>query len=279
MAQISPGVFAGGNFTIGGPVIDFSPAPDLTPKSRPDACGRPSLERGPVNLGRAAVRVRQNEVAVEFTDILFNPTQIEICKIAGMGIAQGSQFAHGDAEPAARGQLAACFSTNVTATAGPGSQGGFCTIVPTTLANGTRTGLVGGAFNVGSSVTITENGTNNIAAITSSTTQITRSGAAVVADPLVEGTNVVTYTNNGTTPGVVAAKFDFDGDHQSDVSVSTSAQNRWTYAKSGSDNEVATFTFGRPTDILTPADYDGDGTTDRSVFRPENGQWYWLGSA
>jgi hypothetical protein len=278
--QISPGVFAGGNFTIGGPAIDFSPAPDLTPNSAlTPADDRPSSV-GAVDLGRAAVRVRQNEVAVEFTDILFNPTQIKICKIAGMGIAQGTPFTFTVTQnQPPEGNLLPAFSTNVSVPAGPGDQGGFCTIVPTTLANGIRSGLVGGAFNVGSSVTVTENGTNNISAITSSTTPITRNGASVVADPLVEAANVVTYTNNGPTQGVAAVKFDFDGDHKSDAALWTPSLNRVTFAKSGSNNEIATYTFGRLTDKLVLADYDGDGITDRAIFRPETGQWFWLGSA
>jgi hypothetical protein len=32
--------------------------------------------------------------------------------------------------------------------------------------------------------------------------------------------------------------------------------------------------FGVSTDIPTPADFDGDGKTDVSVFRPDEGNWY-----
>jgi len=257
--------------------VNVNPNPDLTPNTAL-ATSNDAGSVGSIDLGRTAIAARRSEVSIEFTDILFNATEIKICKIAGNGIVQGTSFNFTVVADTAGGLLPA-FTANVAVTAGPGDQGGFCTVVPGTLANGTGPGLVGGAFNTGSTVTITETGTNNITGITSTTTTVVRAGAAATFGPLVDGTNVITFTNAAGTPGLAAARFDFDGDHKSDASIWTASQSRWTYAKSGSGNEQGTFTFGRATDILVPADYDGDGVYDRAVFRPENGSWYYLGSA
>ena len=70
------------------------------------------------------------------------------------------------------------------------------------------------------------------------------------------------------------ARFDFDGDGRSDVSVFRAAQGNWYINQSTGGFKAAT--FGAPTDRLIPADYDGDGKTDIAVFR--NGFWYILNS-
>ncbi len=70
-----------------------------------------------------------------------------------------------------------------------------------------------------------------------------------------------------------SAKFDFDGDGKSDVSVFRNGN--WFLQQS--TNGFASVSFGISTDKLVPADYDGDGKTDIAVFR--DGSWYILQSS
>ncbi|PYS98597.1 MAG: hypothetical protein DMF63_15490 [Acidobacteria bacterium] len=71
------------------------------------------------------------------------------------------------------------------------------------------------------------------------------------------------------------ARFDFDGDGRSDVSVFRPGDSVWYI-----DRSSAGFTstrFGVATDKITPADYDGDGKTEISIFR--DGTWWWINSS
>ena len=42
---------------------------------------------------------------------------------------------------------------------------------------------------------------------------------------------------------------------------------------------IGNFKWGYAGDLPVPGDYDGDGTTDIAIFRPSNGKWYVMGSA
>lgn len=73
------------------------------------------------------------------------------------------------------------------------------------------------------------------------------------------------------------ARFDFDGDGKSDISVFRPSTNTWYLLQS-----LAGFSgvqFGSAGDIITPADFDGDGRSDIAVFRPSTGTWYRLNSS
>jgi uncharacterized delta-60 repeat protein len=80
------------------------------------------------------------------------------------------------------------------------------------------------------------------------------------------------------TPG------DFDGDGVQDLAVFRSATGEWISGKVYLDNCapmscVETVQFGANGDIPAPGDFDGDGKTDRAVFRPSSGDWYILFSS
>ena len=68
-----------------------------------------------------------------------------------------------------------------------------------------------------------------------------------------------------------SARFDFDGDGKSDLSVFRPANGSWYIINSGS-NSFTGFQFGRVGDRIVPADYDGDGRADAAVYRA--GTWY-----
>jgi len=65
-------------------------------------------------------------------------------------------------------------------------------------------------------------------------------------------------------------RFDFDGDAKADISVFRPTGGNWYI--SGSQNGFSGAQFGVSTDVIVPADYDGDGKTDLAVYR--SGTWY-----
>jgi hypothetical protein len=253
-------------------VAGFSPNPDMTP--------------GPGRLGRAAVFARRDVVEVEFTNFIFNPTALKICKIAGAGVAAGTSFTFDVAlvSPTSTGgvlpgvnPLFPAFSVPVTVSAGPAVQGGNCTLV-----NGG--GLLGGAFNIGSTITITER-TTTPATVVTTITSPTSTGTGLVGDivnrratlsgvnGLVAGINTVTFTNARAViapPTPSNTRFDFDGDGKADKSIYRPNDNIWHML--GTQSGFSSVQFGLATDKIVPADYDGDGKTDVAVYR--DGTWY-----
>src|SRR5687768_3438846 len=239
-------------------------------------------------VARAAVFARASIVEVEFTNFRFNPTVLKVCKIAGTPNLLGVNFNFtvalvsptiGGANP---GNQFPPFSQNVSVTAGPDNgQGGNCTFV-----NGSA--LLGGAFNQGSTVTITEaaQGSTAVSAITSLSSGPggltfnlgTRTATLSGPNGLVAGINSVVFTNTDAGDVAQGAKFDFDGDGKADPAVWTSSNGNWSWLSSRNSGQLKTRGFGVAGDKLVAADYDGDGTTDYAVYRPSNGRWYFQGS-
>lgn len=61
---------------------------------------------------------------------------------------------------------------------------------------------------------------------------------------------------------------------QADLRVFRPSTNVWHTRAQSESGSYSAYQFGLPTDVLVPADYDGDGETDVAVWRPETGVWY-----
>ena len=196
----------------------------------------------------------------------------------------------------------------VTVIAGPpGPQSANCTFV-------NDSGLLGGALNQGSTITVTEaagSGTTLTALTCPScgaggltADLITRKATLSGPNGLLPSVNAVVFTNvdyvcrdveasrKGNSdkgpkselsrPDCIqrSVRYDFDGDGKADPAIFTPSEARLTVATSADDYMHHSLNiFGLATDKLVPADYDGDGKNDIAVWRPSNGNWYVAGTA
>lgn len=81
-------------------------------------------------------------------------------------------------------------------------------------------------------------------------------------------TFTITYRTGCRQPG-----FDQTNDNHADPVVFTPSTGDWKTLNSGGAN--VTQNFGLSSDVLTPGDYTGDGSTDVSVFRPGTNTWFY----
>lgn len=85
------------------------------------------------------------------------------------------------------------------------------------------------------------------------------------------------YTCSSSVAPTGKAKFDYDGDGKTDVSIFRPGPGEWWYNRS-SDTKTGVVQFGSTTDKPVPADFTGDGRTDIAFWRPSTGQWFVLRS-
>jgi hypothetical protein len=231
-------------------------------------------------LNRTVTVAGRNTTAeVEFTNFVFRPAIFKLCKIAGTGVAVGTNFTFNLAlvDPLTSFPVS---TTPITVPAGS------CAFVNGPFpADPNFPGI--GTFNFNTQLVVTETATPgvNVTAITSPTggpvvvDLANRRGTLTLNQPLLPNSlfNELAFTNSvvPAAPAQAAVRFDFDGDRKSDPVIFRPSNGTWWYSASSNGSSRAA-QFGIGTDKVVPADYDGDGKTDFAVYR--NGEWHILGS-
>ncbi len=232
------------------------------------------------------VPVRRQTIEVEYTNFVFRPGLLKICKIAGTGVAINTPFVFDISTDYLQGtfpgapRLITSGADGITVPAGPAAQGGYCILI-----GGPFTPTIQGVpvFNVGSQVTVTERATAGVNVTGIRTT----SGGPISGVSLAGRTGTVTilpgtFSNGVFNPSTTeiefvnsqapvpptetprtSTAFDFDGDLKADISVFRNGN--WYMNRSELGFTAAQ--FGATADKLVPADYDGDKKTDLGVYR------------
>jgi hypothetical protein len=239
----------------------------------------------PNPYGFVDTRQRNALTSVTFTNFVYRPAILKICKTTSGSIPAGTvfNFTVQGVDPGV--QFFGNPTINVTVAAGN------CT-----FANGAfppTTGFAGiGTFNLGTRYTVTEAATGNtvVTAITSPTACSTnppdlipdlpnRRASFLLCRAATAGLfNEITFNNAPPAAPTAAARFDFDGDRRSDPVIFRPASGTWWFASSANGGQFRASQFGQAGDRLVAADYDGDGTADYAVYRGD-GNWYVLRSS
>ena len=229
--------------------------------------GDPIVEN--LNARSVAWTVLPGTGVATFWNIRFAPTALKVCKI-GLGAANNRTFTF-DLLPAANqaGNFEAGFSFGSVSALG--TTAGTCSAPFTGLPADVNI-LVDERAVAGTANTIPatcQSGTCTVVSTNPANGQATIDIAAGVT------INEVLFTNN-TAAGPVAARtqFDFDGDGKADPSIYRPSNGSWWVM--GSEMGSRTTVFGNQSDLIVPADFDGDTKTDIAIYR--NGEWHVLGS-
>jgi hypothetical protein len=96
-------------------------------------------------------------------------------------------------------------------------------------------------------------------------------GIALVSALVAFGGAGVAFSGPASAAGTIGGHYNFTGSSAADVAVFRGGT--WYV------NGASQVWLGLPGDIPVPADYNGDGITDRAVYRPSTGGWYVDGQA
>lgn len=236
--------------------------------------GDPGLSSFDLVNKSSVINTGQGTVQVEFTNFVFRPAVLKVCSASlfpGSNRPLSATFALSLVNPLTSW---AVNSTPFTLTFPAG--GASCAIVNGPFPADSNSPFANfGMFNLGTQLTVTQapSSTITLTAITSPTgATITRNGLAgtITLNQAPNNINEIRFSN---TP---AARYDFDSDGASDLSVFRPSTGVWYMNRSRLG--FAAYQFGVGSDMPAPADYTGDGKTDVAVFRPASGAWYILRS-
>jgi len=230
---------------------------------------------------RTAVFPAANNTAeVEFTNFIFRPAILKICKVAGTGVTNGTIFNFNLS-------LVDPLTSLPVSTATIPVPAGSCA-----FASGPFPALEAfpgiGTFNISTQLIVTEAATAGVSVTTvsSPTSPVSfnlgaRTGTITFNQLATSGLfNEIVFTNSATVvtpPASFAARYDFDGDGSSDPVIYRPSAGTWWYAASGANNQFRAVQWGISSDKPVSADYDGDRRSDFAIYR--GGTWYIMGSA
>lgn len=247
--------------TAGGPVTINAPNPNLAER-------------------RVVIEARNTTAEVDFTNFVFRPAILKICKIAGAGVPVGTNFTFSLS-------LVNPLTSLPVNTAPFTIPAGSCVFAQGPFPeNANFPGI--GTFNFNTQIVVTEAAATgfNVTAITSPTggpltvSLPNRTGTLTLNQSLLPNNlfNEIAFTNTAATtgPNQTAVRFDFDGDRRSDPVIFRPGTGTWWYSASSASGQARATQFGLGTDKVVAADYDGDGRTDFAIYR--NGEWHVLGS-
>ncbi len=272
----------------------FSPAPvngiNFTIPTNPEFINPIS------GIGYAAIPARNTTADIVFTNFIYRPAILKLCKFAGTGVAPGTPFTFSIAPVDTA-------TTWTFPTAPIRVLAGTCVYVDGPFPGdpafpGVR------LFNFGTSIVVTEAAVAGtaVSAISSPTlipvpnpnppnfvgtltpdlanrrATLTLNQILFIGSPPTNYYfNELQFTNIAAAapPPARSTRYDFNGDHSSDVAVFRPSDGTWYYSVF-SGGGIRNVQFGQAGDKPAAADYDGDGVTDPAVYR--NGIWYVLGS-